>query len=86
LGSNSEISAFFLKGRLLEMAVDDATYATCAWTDKMRPFESPRHVVGSVESISTSLVFTYSTLTALMAVFCDHLPLKNARTSYPISL
>jgi hypothetical protein len=68
------------------MFVDDATYASCAWINEMRPFESPGNVVGSMKRFKTPLLFTHGTLTEEMAVFCDHFPLKNARASYPISL
>jgi hypothetical protein len=68
------------------MFVDDATYAACAWIDKIRPFELPRHEVVSVKRFSTSLLSSYGPLTENMAVFYGHLPLKNARASYPISL
>jgi hypothetical protein len=39
-----------------------------------------------VKRFNTSLLFNYGTPAAKMAVFCDHLPLKNARASNPISL
>jgi len=71
----------------INMFVDDATLsAACAWIDKIRPFESPQKVVCSVKRFSTSFPFPYGTFTAKMAVFSDHLPLKNARASYTISL
>jgi hypothetical protein len=71
----------------ISMFVDGATLsAACAWIDKIRPFEAPRKALSSVKRFSTSLPFTFDTFTAKMAVFCDHLSLKNARASYPISL